>query len=191
MPSPDHRIMLLSGDWFDVKAPDPSVITLKNIAWGLRKLRWGAHRHTPHTVAAHAVMCAVLAERRDLGPRIALLALHHDDAEFALGDMPTPLKALWRGYRKLERRVQAACLRALSIGRPSVDEALAVRFIDRCVAASEDAQLRPGCEPLPALAGVQPDPDCIVQTLTLTEAACAYIATHTRLTQAVAETRVQ
>jgi len=175
------RILTLSDTWIDALAPDPALIRLEDVAAGLRKLRWGAHRAGIHTVAAHAVLCAEMAARRDLSPHLAMLCLHHDDGEFLWGDVPTALKPALGGFRRFERGVWRACLAAFGIVPPDADEAGLVAFFDRQVARAEDAQLRPDREPLPTLRGYPLDPDCIIPPWTPDEAAQLWMSAHKSL----------
>lgn len=66
--------------------------TIHEIAAHLAKeQRFGGAAKDFYSVAQHAVGVSVLVEQ-DLGPFAALYALHHDDHEFLLKDIPTPLK---------------------------------------------------------------------------------------------------
>jgi len=66
--------------------------TIHEIAASLAKeQRFGGAAKEFYSVAQHAVGVSVLVEQ-SLGPFEALYALHHDDHEFLLKDIPTPLK---------------------------------------------------------------------------------------------------
>ena len=175
------RVPLYSGTWIDTVNPDPNLITLEDVAFALRHLRWGGHRPGTHAVAAHAVLCAERAAREGLSGHVQMLALHHDDGEFLWGDVTTPQKRVLRGYRQLEKRAWRACLAAFHIIAPSRAESVAIARIDRIVAKAEDQQLRPGKPPLEAFRGYPDDLDCVVHDWTLDEAAHAYMSMHKAL----------
>jgi len=183
------RILTVSGVWINALAPDPTLITLMDVAWGLRKLRWGAHRFATHTVAAHTVLCAEMATRRGLSPRLAMLCLHHDDGEFVWGDVPSELKRALLNFSRRERVVWRACLAAFVIVPPGPDEARHISLIDRMVARCEDDQLRPDGPPLGALEGCPIDPDCIVPDWTPDQAAHRWMNLHKALRDEMAESQ--
>lgn len=87
-----NYIRLYDGSAYDYSETGKKTITLDMIATQLsRQPRFmGATRYF-YSVAQHAVMCAMIAEGAH-GPKTGLYALHHDDHEALLGDMPTPLK---------------------------------------------------------------------------------------------------
>jgi hypothetical protein len=62
-------------------------------------VRWNGHCHRPYSVAEH---CVLLASRAP--DHLKLTALMHDASEAYLGDVPSPLKVQWPGYRDLEHR---------------------------------------------------------------------------------------
>jgi hypothetical protein len=94
------EIELADGSYFNPANPDPSAITLDNVAWALaRTTRFGGSYKPSipfYSVAEHAVLVA--SKLRRLGAPIALClaGLHHDDAEGlnGVGDPQRPAKPL-------------------------------------------------------------------------------------------------
>ena len=95
-------IMTGTGHRIDFLSPDPDEIMLMDICIALaRNHRFGGH--SPVKVAQHLceVQALMLTKALEMGitdpvvlAEIALVALLHDFPEFAVGDIPTPLKKL-------------------------------------------------------------------------------------------------
>lgn len=101
-----HRINFIN--------PDPAEVDIRDIAFALaRTFRFGGH--SDETVAQHSCLVAELAGTNLSGRSRAeamLCGLMHDAAEFAIGDVPTPLKRLVGApIKDIENRVLAAILR--------------------------------------------------------------------------------
>jgi hypothetical protein len=88
-----------SGDWlltfsglkFYPLDPRPEAVCLQDIAHALAHIcRWTGHTAYHYSVAQHAVQVALAVEQ--MAPDLALLALHHDDAEAYIGDIARPWK---------------------------------------------------------------------------------------------------
>lgn len=105
---------MLSGRRLDLLDPSPLDIEIVDIAHGLARVaRWNGQTHGDHafSVAQHSLLVeAILAHspgRQDRRPRLA--ALLHDGAEYVIGDMISPFKAVvGGGYKEVENRIQAA-----------------------------------------------------------------------------------
>ena len=105
---------MLSGRRLDLLDPSPLDIEIVDIAHGLARVaRWNGQTHGDHafSVAQHSLLVeAILAQspgRQDRRPRLA--ALLHDGAEYVIGDMISPFKAVvGGGYKEVENRIQAA-----------------------------------------------------------------------------------
>lgn len=112
-----HEVETFSGNFVDTKRPDPDTIVLEDIAHALANTcRYGGHCQRFYSVAEHAVFCSIRVERQGYGRRTALAALHHDDAEAYLGDIPRPLKPLLgKGYERLSDRMDAAIVEGLDL----------------------------------------------------------------------------
>lgn len=110
----NHEIETATGGYVDVSAPDADSIHINDIASALSKTcRFGGHCRYFYSVAEHAVLAAQLVARANGGIEDQLAALHHDDAEAYLGDIPRPIKTLWPGYKDLTRAMDEAICKAL------------------------------------------------------------------------------
>lgn len=84
-------LLTFSGHKFYPLDPRPEAVCLQDIAHALAHIcRWTGHVSYHYSVAQHAVQVALAVEQ--MAPDLALLALHHDDAEAYLGDIARPWK---------------------------------------------------------------------------------------------------
>jgi hypothetical protein len=113
----EHEVETFSGAYVNVNRPDPDTIRLPDIAHALSNIcRYGGHCKHFYSVAQHAVFCAERVKREGYGIKKQLAALHHDDAEAFLGDIPRPLKPLLgAAYKRLTDRMDVAIVRALEL----------------------------------------------------------------------------
>lgn len=113
----NHEVETFSGLYVDTKNPDPATISLVDIAHALAATcRYGGHCQSFYSVAEHAVFCSIRAQRVGLGKLWQLAALHHDDAEAYLGDIPRPLKPLLGTvYTELSDQMDLAVCEALEL----------------------------------------------------------------------------
>ncbi len=109
-----HSVRTHSGMFFDFVDPDPDTIVVEDIARALsRKPRFNGHMNCFYSVAQHACLVANLAGHYSvitgnehlLGLHV-WAGLHHDDSEYVMADVPTPLKRLLPEYKVIETRVQ-------------------------------------------------------------------------------------
>jgi hypothetical protein len=113
-----NEIETSSGRYVDTHSPQADTITLEDIAHALSMTcRYGGHCHRFYSVAEHAVAVSRRVERKGVTePEILLDALHHDDAEAYLGDIPRPMKPLLgEAYEVLSDRMDAAVTKALGL----------------------------------------------------------------------------
>lgn len=107
-------IEMQSGVFVDLLDPRPETIRLGDVAFHLaRTVRFNG---SGVSVARHAILCA--GKVRQVGGTIAeqLSALHHDDAEAYLLDVPRPLKPLLgQEYGVLTDRMDLAICKALGL----------------------------------------------------------------------------
>lgn len=81
-------LALPSGGYYQFFAPHLSDYTIEDVAHMLaQNNRYNGGCRYPYSVAQHSVNCS-----RIVAPEFALEALMHDAAEFAFGDMTSPLK---------------------------------------------------------------------------------------------------
>jgi hypothetical protein len=132
---------LASGRYLNLRDPDPGDIGLDDVAVHLSRLV----RYTGASTLSVAEHATLVAEklRRDGAPlRVQLAGLHHDDTEFALGDVSRVLKQLLGDYRILERRMTAAVEIALDLQDLPWDDPR-IKQADMWALAAEAKQLMP------------------------------------------------
>lgn len=196
----EYEIETFSGQFVDVHTPDPATIRLEDIAHALGNIcRYGGHCSRFYSVAQHAVFVAERVKRKGAGIAEQLAALHHDDAEAFLGDIPRPLKPLLgKRYAELTRRMDAAILEALDLPLTVEDlHAARVKSADNWSLFIEANDLLPsqgkqwwdgaqgaaawGLDPLPSRLVV---PDYFsVLTIMPEQATAAYLERHKKLTK--------
>jgi 5'-deoxynucleotidase YfbR-like HD superfamily hydrolase len=105
---------MLSGRRLDLLDPSPLDIEIGDIAHGLARVaRWNGQTSGDHafSVAQHSllveeIVCAMVP---DAPPMQRIAALLHDAAEYVIGDMISPFKAVVGGdYREVENRLKRA-----------------------------------------------------------------------------------
>ena len=114
---------MLSGRRLDLLDPSPLDIEIEDIAHGLARVaRWNGQTRGPHvfSVAQHALLVEAIA--REVKPAAdegtLLVILLHDSAEYVIGDIISPFKAvLSDSYKVVERRILRAV--HLRFGLPS------------------------------------------------------------------------
>ncbi|MEM6666756.1 MAG: HD family hydrolase [Pseudomonadota bacterium] len=105
---------MLSGRRLDLLDPSPLDVEIEDIAHGLARVaRWNGQTSGAHiySVAQHALLVEDIVG--DLYPRMSaddrLTTLLHDGAEYVIGDMISPFKAVMGGaYKVVEARIQGA-----------------------------------------------------------------------------------
>ncbi|MGH1343814.1 MAG: hypothetical protein ACRBN8_19815 [Nannocystales bacterium] len=133
-----------SGLAFDYEDPKPEQIDIRDIAHSLGLLcRFAGHCSRFYSVAEHSVHCATLLLPG--GRALAREGLMHDSHEAYMIDLPSPLKRLLPGYRKLEGVVEVAVRARFGLPRGIHP---AVKATDRVLFHQEAASLH---EPPPRL----------------------------------------
>jgi len=105
---------MLSGRRLDLLDPSPLDVEVTDIAHGLARVaRWNGQTHGEYaySVAQHCLLVEDIFSR--LYPTASsqdrLQALLHDAAEYVIGDMISPFKAVMGGqYEEIEERLQRA-----------------------------------------------------------------------------------
>ena len=105
---------MLSGRRLDLLDPSPLDVELEDIAHGLARVaRWNGQTKGAHifSVAQHVLLVEALARQKvpGLDARGCLAVLLHDAAEYVIGDMISPFKAvIGDSYKVVENRLLAA-----------------------------------------------------------------------------------
>ena len=126
---------MLSGRRLDLLDPSPLDIEIEDIAHGLARVaRWNGQTVGDHafSVAQHSLVVEDLAAhfRRGLEPRWLLAALLHDAAEYVIGDMISPFKAvIGDAYKAVEKRLLSAI--HVRFGLPALTPAALNRLTKR------------------------------------------------------------
>lgn len=115
---------MLSGRRLNLLDPSPLDIEIGDIAHGLARVaRWNGQTHGAHifSVAQHSLLVEAIAGQMqpETGTRARLAILLHDAAEYVIGDMISPFKAvIGDAYRETETRILEAVLRRFSLPAP-------------------------------------------------------------------------
>jgi 5'-deoxynucleotidase YfbR-like HD superfamily hydrolase len=115
---------MLSGRRLNLLDPSPLDIEIEDIAHGLARVaRWNGQTRGAHifSVAQHSLFVEAIATAMSpaSGARTRLAVLLHDAAEYVIGDMISPFKAvIGDAYRETEARILDAVLRRFSLPAP-------------------------------------------------------------------------
>jgi hypothetical protein len=125
-PPKNFEVETYSGFFVDTSDPNADSIHLIDIAHALSQTcRFGGHCQGFYSVAQHAVFVSKRVERRGHSLRAQMEALHHDDAEAYLGDIPRPMKPLLGdAYGALTKKMDAAIVQALDLPVPAYKHAI-------------------------------------------------------------------
>jgi uncharacterized protein len=123
-PAPRAWQRMLSGRRLNLIDPSPLDVEIEDIAHGLARVaRWNGQTVGEHifSVAQHCVLVEAIAQH--LSPRASvktcLAVLLHDAAEYVIGDMISPFKAvIGDQYRGAEERLMKAILTRFSLPAP-------------------------------------------------------------------------
>ena len=144
---------MLSGRRLDLLDPSPLDVEIADIAHGLARVaRWNGQTNGPHSysVAQHSLLVEAVANHLvlELPPDVCLAVLLHDAAEYVIGDIISPFKAvLGDAYKGVEKRILGAVM--LRFGLPATmrrDVARLAKDAD-IIAAHYEAKLLAGFSP--------------------------------------------
>ena len=112
-----YEVETFSGRYVDTRNPRAETIALEDIAHALAATcRYGGHCAPFFSVAEHAVFCSIRVERQGHSRVMQMAALHHDDAEAYLGDIPRPMKPLLgQAYVRLTDKMDHAVCDGLGL----------------------------------------------------------------------------
>ena len=131
---------MLSGRRLDLLDPSPLDIEIEDIAHGLaRTARWNGQTRGQHifSVAQHTLLVEALLvlQEPEASAHLRLAALLHDAAEYVIGDLISPFKAmLSKDYREAERRIMGAV--HLRFGLPPILAPRTAKAIKRADASA-------------------------------------------------------
>lgn len=139
---------MLSGRRLDLLDPSPLDVEIEDIAHGLARVaRWNGQTRGSHifSVAQHSLLVEEIAGRLQPSTdrRTRLVILLHDAAEYVIGDMISPFKAVLGGeYGVVEDRLLRAI--HLRFGLPAdraPETTKLLKRADRCAAFLEATRL--------------------------------------------------
>ena len=144
-------IMLQSGAWLDLLAPNTSNFTVEDIAHGLaHQCRYAGQCRDFYSVAEHSLLVSEMVQDDPLA------ALLHDAAEAFLGDITRPLKQMLPDYRRIETEMQRAIFSRFGVDPRSNP---AIKNADLAILAAEQKQMMPvGTDDWARHDGIQPAP---------------------------------
>ncbi len=116
----DGWIGLYSGGAIHFAAPAQDEIILEDVAHSLSQLcRYNGHTKRFYSVAEHACLMSDWVMRQYWSSSLdGLTALHHDDAEYVIGDMARPLKVTMPQFRAAETVLDEALARKFGTEYP-------------------------------------------------------------------------
>jgi hypothetical protein len=118
----DGWIETYTGQQFFFKHAADQEIRLADVAHSLSmQCRYNGHTLRFYSVAEHAVLLALAAERDGRTPLECLTMLHHDDGEYIISDLPRPIKVLLPAFKAAEAQVETAVARAFGTIYPFPD----------------------------------------------------------------------
>lgn len=107
-------IMTFKGGYFNFLDPQEDQINIRDVAHALSNTcRFGGHCREFYSVAQHAVLVSKLVDVTNI--ELQWDALHHDDGEAYMGDVPTPLKQLLPDFKKIEDGVELAIVKKFKL----------------------------------------------------------------------------
>lgn len=154
LPKKGDYIRTYSGVKFWPLQPDVRDINPRDIAHALaQKVRWQGHCSHFYSVGQHSLRVARAAtivgaiedpdisqEEQDL---LYMLGILHDANEAYLPDIPSPLKPLIKGWRRIENTVDNVILDAFGLEPMSKDRKRIVKIADKALLQLESDELFP------------------------------------------------
>jgi hypothetical protein len=147
---------MLSGRRLDLLDPSPLDVEIEDIAHGLARVaRWNGQTQGPYpfSVAQHSLLVEAVAGHLRVGlpARTRLAILLHDGAEYVIGDMISPFKAvIGDGYKATEARLMAAIMLRFGLPPAMKGEVRALAKQADTIAAWHEATLLAGFSPAEA-----------------------------------------
>jgi len=109
----DGWFEIVSGKKFFFENPTVDMIEPEDVAYSLaRQCRYNGHTKRWYSVCEHTcIMSDWVMEQPWATPRDGLTALHHDDAEYAIGDMIRPVKDKVPQFKVIEEGIDQVIAR--------------------------------------------------------------------------------
>jgi hypothetical protein len=119
----DGWIELIDGTRFPFGAEPDTLVDLIEPEWIAHVLgrlcRYNGHTRRFYSVAEHTLAMAIWVDAQPWATaKDALTALHHDDAEAIIGDLPRPIKHTMPEFKALETRLDQAFAMRFSLHSP-------------------------------------------------------------------------
>jgi hypothetical protein len=139
--------------------PKPEQIAMEDIAHALSlQCRFAGHCKWHYSVGYHSILVSQLLERwQPENKRLQLTGLLHDASEYALVDVPSPIKSAFGGYRDYEHTLMCVIADRFGFDWPPPPE---VHKADMILCATEARALLK--VPFPPW-GALPEPDPTIQ----------------------------
>lgn len=143
-----RTLRTVTGRTLEPARPDPSVITIRDIARGLaNSCRFAGQLPVFYSVAQHSIHAAEQVGEAGGSAMAQLHALLHDSPEAYITDLPRPLKEsmppqvrTW--WTSLEHGLLSAIYLGLGIPAPTEEEQRLVKAADETMLVTEDLYLR-------------------------------------------------
>lgn len=175
---------MLSGRRLDLLDPSPLDVEIEDIAHGLSRVaRWNGQTEGrwPYSVAEHSILVENLIHRLypELPLKWRLATLLHDAAEYVIGDMITPFKAIiGPDYKSVEKRLEEAV--HLRFGLPAqlpLEVTRKIKRADKIAAYLEATQLAgfSSAEANKIFGKPKTGADLVIEPLSATAAKQAYL----------------
>lgn len=136
----DDWMETASGVQFQFMNPKADQIILEDVALALsRTCRYGGHTKRFYSVAEHTILMADWVLKQPWGDyQKALTALHHDDAEAYIGDLPRPCKQNIPQFKVIETAIDAKMAERFQTEYPLPDW---LKVADTAILVDERAQV--------------------------------------------------
>lgn len=129
-------ILTRSGLHFDYADPQPDMIDISDIAYGLAaESRFAGQTLFPYSVAQHSIAVSQIVPCE-----LRLEGLLHDASEAYMKDLPQPLKTMLPEYKAIEKRVDAVIREKFGLPATTSPE---VKHADLVMLATERRDLLP------------------------------------------------
>ncbi len=135
------------GNKFFPLEPARTVFDIKDVAHALSNLcRFGGHVKKFYSVAQHSILVADIVKAQGGDADAELWALMHDSTEAYMVDMPTPIKAVIKGYSDMEHRLMSYLINGFALPNHKDMGQLpdVVKFADAVALVTEARQLMHG-----------------------------------------------